>query len=54
MRLFVINAILLASGTLAAYGLWLFSHALAYTALGLSGLVAAFIVGVRHGDEHRP
>ncbi len=48
MKIILLNSILLASAGCVAYGLWLYSHSLAYVVGGFALMVVTFIIGVAH------
>lgn len=52
MKVLLLNMILLASAALVAYGLWLYSHSLAYIVVGFAMMVVTFVIGVAHGAKH--
>ena len=53
MKILLLDLILLASAGTVAYGLWLYSDALAYIVCGCGVGVAAFVTGVSIGAKHR-
>ena len=53
VKLLLLNLILLASGGAVSYGLWLYSHALAYVVCGGAVGLAAFVTGVAIGVKPR-